>query len=184
MKKFAIFLLISAALVFAASGHSTTSYGGGQPAIVEPGNRAAAFDSNKRLKGSEVTVQNILKLLSGKNLGRIDEDGDLFVTDGNYKGYVYVYPDKKMVKISALWGGNLKVDESVAIVVANEFNAGKVLGKAYYYQAEDGEGRMRLVYDFVYDDGVSAVFLNETLNWFWALCSGFSSMINEKNLFE
>ena len=52
------------------------------------------------------------------------------------------------------------MDESVAIDLANEFNVGKVLGKAYYFRADNGDGVTRLVYD----DGVSSVFLNETLD--------------------
>jgi TonB family protein len=150
----------------------------------ETGNAPASFGPGKILRESDVNPGNLLKLLEGETQGRIDEDGDLFITNGTYKGYIFVYPNQKLVKLSATWGGTQDVDESLAIETANQFNIDKILTQASFLRRDNGDGVMRLTYQFIYDGGVNPVFLNKTLEWFWTLCSDYSDVINEKGVFN
>jgi hypothetical protein len=183
MRKIVAFLLLSVVAAFAASGHSDYRYGN-RSSEIDPGDRPATLGLGKRLQESDVNTENLLKLLEGETLGRIDEDGDLFITNGTYKGYIFVYPNQKLVKLSATWSGNLDVDESVAIETANQFNYDKILTTAFYFQSDKGNGVMRLNYQFIYDGGVNSIFLNKTLEWFWSLCSDYADVIREKGLFK
>ncbi|WP_290723833.1 TonB family protein [Fibrobacter sp. UBA2449] len=183
MRRIVAFLLLSVVAVFAASGHSDYRYGN-RSSEIDPGNRPATLGLGKRLQESDVNTENLLKLLEGETQGRIDEDGDLFITNGTYKGYIFVYPNQKLVKLSATWGGTQDVDESLAIETANQFNIDKILTQASFLRRDNGDGVMRLTYQFIYDGGVNPVFLNKTLEWFWTLCSDYSDVINEKGLFN
>jgi hypothetical protein len=179
MKRIVLFLLLSVVAALAASGHAVQRNVGSSNVIDD---NSSGLGLN--LKVDQVSPQGLLKLLSGKNMGRIDDDGDLFVTNGTYKGYVFVKNDKKIVRIIAWWKGSLNEGEIAAIRFANEFNYGRVLGKATYTRNDNDEDVMNLEYEFVYNAGVNSVFFNETLNWFWSLCSTYAEMIKEKHLFE
>ena len=108
-----------------------------------------------------------LKAILGAEYGtKVDDDGDIVITNGNNKAFVSIRPKVKLIRIFSIWSKPNDASISDMIRVANKFNYEKVAVRVAV-NPENGTSVCDLYVN--YKNGITREAFLDMVDWIFVL---------------